>query len=224
VRLADDPPPLPSPPREGPNDGESSRRVTLHVVAGEERVTLAAWCRVGVWTTLQDVEAIDFVVRESWGRLQERAPRLLARVEDQVLGGVIARLRPEEDGSVSFEVEVSEARLLPGETAGIWHGQRVALRRPQRHGFRFRGRGSSGLVAEWDSVRVWLGDPPSDAPERDGVFVLGDGGFEAFEETWRLVDPVHVVAEGVERMDYRLERERRAAGFDGDRAYGSLGG
>jgi hypothetical protein len=221
--LADDPPPRPSPPRDGPNDSESSRRVTVHVVAGEERVTLAAWCRVGVWTTLQDVEAVDFVVRESWGRLLERKPRLLARVEDQALGGVIARLRPEDDGSVSFEVEVAEARLLPAETAGIWHGQRVVLRRPRRHGYRFSGRGSSGIVAEWDPVRVCLGDVP-EAPRREGAFALGEGGaWETFEETWRLLDPVHVVAEGVERMDYRLERERRAAGFDGVRAYGSSG-
>jgi hypothetical protein len=209
LRLADDSQPLPSPPREGPNDSEQSRRVSVHVVVGAEQVALEAWCRVGVWTTLQDLEAIDFVVRESWGRLGERKPRLLARVGDQAPGGVLARLRPEEDGSLSFEVEVSEARLLPAETAGTWHGQRVALRRPERHGYVFLGRAPSddaGLVAEWEgAVRVHVGGLHG-GPAATAVSA------EAFEETWRLVEPVHVVAEGVERMDYRLERVRRAAG------------
>lgn len=221
LALADDPPPLPSPPREGPNDGTDSRWLSVVVASGDEEVTLEAWCRVGVWTTLQDWRAVDFVTRESWGRLGERRPRLLARVQDQALGGVLARLRPEEDGGVSFHVEVAEARLLPSETAGIWHGQRVVLRRPQRHGYRFRGRAASddaGPVAAWDgAVRVFLGGR-REAGAGPGVFVAGAGeaAAETFEETWRLLEPVHVVADGVERMDYRLQRERRAAGFEQD--------
>ena len=209
-------------------------------------VTLAGWFRVGVWTTLSHQTGRDFIVREAWGRLGERKPRLLLRVLDQAIEGVLARLRPNEDGSTDFIVELAEVRILPGEPLDDYHGQVVQFARPRRHGYRFQGRapaGWVGAVARWEpGVAVYFGEPvpdPLQAAEeppapvvrfriaRERGFAAGPHpAVEAFVEEWRPARPVPVVADGVERKDYRLEHARLAAGFltgeDGERViYGS---
>lgn len=236
--LSAQPPPPPAPPARGPFESATSREVVLIVRAREKRVRLHAWCRVGVWTTLQRARTRDFKARESWGRLGQRSPRLLARIVDQALDGVVTRLRPEEDGSLSFHVEVGQVKRQASRTVGMYHGQRVTLAHVERRGLRFDGRapaGWTGAVARWGGAfAVHLGE------ERDGPppgalhfraaglegFVAGSRPMaETFHETWEPADPVHVVADGVERMDFRLVRRRRAAGFvtdadGGTRTYG----
>jgi hypothetical protein len=196
------------------------------VTAGGDTVRLEAPCRVGVWTTLERVRAREFVERESWGRLGDRAPRMLARVTDSVLGGVVARLRPEEDGSLSFVVEVAETERGSGRTVAIYHGRRVVLGEPRRRGYRFSGSapaGFSGAVARWgDAVAVEVGGAGGPPPPGTVRFTsLGEAGFvagarpaaEAFVEEWEPAEPFRFEADGVERMDYRLVKRRSAAGF-----------
>ena len=218
------PPPLAA-PAEGRSDSATSRPVALLVTAGKDAVRLEAPCRVGVWTTLERVRARGFVQRESWGRLGDRPPRLLARVTDDALEGAIARLRPEEDGSLSFVVEVAECERGAGRTVAMYHGQRVTLGKPRRQGYRFSGSapaGFAGAVARWgDAVEIEVGGPGG--PPRGVVRFasLGEAGFvagaspaaEAFVEEWEPAEPFRFEADGVERMDYRLLRKRSAAGF-----------
>lgn len=219
------PPPMAA-PEEGRSDSASSRLVTLDIRAGGAAERLEAPCRVGVWTTLERVRARDFVQRESWGRLGTRSPRLLARVEDQALEGVIARVRPEDDGSLSFLVEVAECERGPGRTVAMYHGRRVALGQPRRTGYRFVGSapaGFSGAVARWgNAVEIDVGGAGGPPPPGTVRFTsLGEEGFvagaqpaaEAFAEEWEPAEPVRFEADGVERMDCRLVRTRSAAGF-----------
>jgi hypothetical protein len=188
-------------------------------------VRLEAPCRVGVWTTLERVRAREFVQRESWGRLGDRPPRLLARVTDSALGGVVARLKPEEDGSLSFVLEVAETERGAGRTVAMYHGQRVALGGPRRRGYRFSGSapaGFSGAVARWGALEIEVGGAGGPPPAGVVRFAsLGETGFvagarpsaETFLEEWEPAEPFRFEADGVERMDYRLVRKRSAAGF-----------
>jgi hypothetical protein len=212
-------------PAEGPSDSASSRAVTLVVRAGGAEERLEAPCRVGVWTTLERVRAREFVQRESWGRLGDRPARLLARVTDQALEGVIARVRPEEDGSLSFVVEVAECERGPGRTVAMYHGRRVALGEPRRTGYRFVGSapaGFAGAVARWgDAVEVEVGGRGGPPPGAVRFVSMGESGFvagerpaaEAFAEEWEPAEPFRFEADGVERMDCRLVCRRSAAGF-----------
>lgn len=236
--LSAQPPPPPAPPARGPFESAASREVILIVRAREKRARLHAWCRVGVWTTVQRARTRDFKARESWGRLGQRPPRLLARIVDQALDGVVTRLRPEEDGSLSFHVEVGQVRRQGSRTVGMYHGQRVTLAHIERHGLRFHGRAPArwtGAIAGWgDELAVHLGEEREGPPPRalrfraDGLegFVAGERPMaETFHETWEPAEPVHVVVDGVERMDFRLVRRRQAAGFltdadGGTRTYG----
>ncbi len=227
TRLPLDPrPPTLGAPAEGRSDSPASRPVVLLVNAGKDTVRLEAACRVGVWTTLERVRAREFVARESWGRLGDRPPRLLVRVTDSAPEGVVARLKPEEDGSLSFVVEVAEIERGSGRTVAIYRGQRVALGAPRRRGYRFSGSapaGFSGTVARWgDAVEVEVGGAGGPPPPRVVRFVsLGEAGFvagarpaaETFLEEWEPAEPFRFEADGVERMDYRLVRRRSAAGF-----------
>jgi hypothetical protein len=218
-------PPPQAAPAEGRSDSATSRPVLLVVRAGRGTATLEAPCRVGVWTTLERVRAREFVQRESWGRLGDRPPRLLARVTDDALEGVIARLRPEEDGSLSFVVEVAESERGAGRTVGMYHGQRVTLGSPRRQGYRFSGSapaGFMGSVARWgDAVEIEAGGPGGPPPGAVRFTALGEAGFvagaspaaETFVEEWEPAEPFRFEADGVERMDYRLVRKRSAAGF-----------
>jgi hypothetical protein len=202
--------------------------VVLIVRAQEKRTRLHAWCRVGVWTTLQRARVRDFKARESWGRLGQRPPRLLARITDQALDGIVTRLRPEEDGSLSFFVEVGQVKRRASRTVGMYHGQRVTLASVERRGLRFHGRapaGHTGPIARWGGFAVYLGEERQEPPPGALHFRAGDvSGFvagpqpmaETFQESWDPVEPVHVVVDGVERMDFRLKRMRRAAGFSTD--------
>jgi hypothetical protein len=102
--------------------------------------------------------------------------------------------------------------------AGVFFGRRVHLGRPRRHGFRFAGRAPadwSGALARWGrDVAVGLGGA---APAGDDAMVVGrQAGAEYFTEHWQVADPVHVRADGIERVDYRLRRVRRASGFSPD--------
>ncbi len=232
------PPAPPRPPHEGANDSLQSREVHLEIDDGGAPQRLAAWCRVGVWTTLDRTVAHRFVLRESWGRLGDRPPRLLARVEDDVQGGIVARVRPEADGSLSFHVEVAEAEVLPARTVGIYHGQRVVLAPAARHGYRFSGTvpaGYEGVIACWrPGVVLSLGPAGSGVEGVRGpsgavhvrapgthALVPGRGCLaEAFVERWSLRQPVHVVEEGIERMDFRFGRDREAVGFSTEGARG----
>lgn len=243
VLLSDDPPPPPGPPDESPFDSANSVRVSVQVRSGRRFLSLDAWCRVGVWTTIRKQVPRDFAVRETWGRLGRREPKLIVRVRDQAMEGVFARLRPNEDGSLDFLVEVAEARIPPAQPIDIFHGQPVGLPPARRHGYHFRGRappGWQGAVARWgNSIEVDLGSipetifgllPPGAVRFRVGAVegaITGEAHqVEAFVEEWQPAEPVHVPADGVERMDYRLESVRHAAGFrtdaDGRRTtYGS---
>jgi len=226
TRLPLDPrPPQHLAPAEGRSDSATSRPVLLLVRAGAEEVRLEAPCRVGVWTTLERVRAREFVQRESWGRLGDRPPRLLARITDSVLGGVIARLRPEEDGSLSFVVEVAETERGAGRTVAMYHGRRVALGEPRRRGYRFSGSapsGFAGAVAGWGAaVTVEVGGLGGPPPGTVRFTALGEAGFvagaspaaETFVEEWTPAEPFRFEADGIERMDYRLVKRRSAAGF-----------
>ena len=229
LSLSAEPPPPPAPPAQGPFESATSREFTLIVRVQEKRVRLHTWCRVGVWTTLQRARTRDFKARESWGRLGERPPRLLARVVDQALDGFVARLRPEEDGSVSFHIEVGQVKRRASRTVGMYHGQRVTLANVERRGLRFRGRAPArwtGPIARWGGhVAIHLGEERAEAPpdalhfradEVEGLVAGPHPMAETFHETWEPAKPVHVVIDGVERMDYRLVRTRRAAGFSVD--------
>ena len=224
--LSAEPPPLPAPPAQAPFESVTSREVVLIVRARERGARLHAWCRVGVWTTLQRARMRDFTVRESWGRLGQRSPRLLARVVDQALDGVVTRLRPEADGSLSFHVEVGQVTVRPSRTVGMYHGQRVSLSDLERRGLRFHGRAPArwtGPIAQWgEQVAIHLGEEREGPPPRALRFRADDlEGFvvgphpmaEVFLETWDPAEPRHVVVDGVERMDFRLVRTRHAAGF-----------
>jgi hypothetical protein len=217
-------PPPHAQPAEGMSDSPSSRPVLLLVTNGEEAVSLEAPLRVGVWTTLERVRAREFVARESWGRLGDRPPRLLARVEDSALGGVIARLKPEEDGSLSFVVEVAETERGEGRTVAMYHGRRIALAGPVRRGYRFEGSapaGFSGAVARWGALEIEVGGAGGPPPGTVRFTALGESGFvagaqpaaETFVEQWEPAEPFRFEADGVERMDYRLVERRSAAGF-----------
>lgn len=218
------PPPL-TPPADGASDSPSSRPVTLIVHAGGDTARLEAPCRVGVWTTLDRVRAREFVARESWGRLGSRPPRLLSQVTDAALEGVIARLRPEEDGSLSFIVEVADAERGAGRTVAMYEGRRVTLGDPKRKGYRFVGSapaGFSGSVARWgDAVDIEVGGPGGPPPRVVRFTSLGEAGFvagaspaaETFVEEWEPAEPFRFEADGIERTDYRLVRQRSAAGF-----------
>ena len=217
-------PPPHAPPADGLSDSASSRPVVLFVAAGTETVRLEAPLRVGVWTTLKRVRAREFVQRESWGRLGNRPPRLLARITDSALGGVVARLRPEEDGSLSFVVEVAETERGEGKTVAMYEGRRIALGGPQRRGYRFAGSapaGFTGAVARWGALEIDVGGPGGPPPGAVRFEALGEAGFvagpfpeaETFVEGWEPAEPLRFEADGVERMDYRLVKRRSAAGF-----------
>jgi len=218
------PPPLAA-PTDGASDSATSRPVAIVVRAGGDTVRLEAPLRVGVWTTLERVRPREFVQRESWGRLGDRPPRLLSRVTDAALEGVIARLRPEADGSLSFVVEVADAERGEGRTVAMYEGRRIALGAPRRKGYRFVGSapaGFSGVVARWgDAVEIEVGGPGGPPPDVVRFAALGETGFvagahpaaETFVEEWEPDKPFRFEADGVERMDYRLVRKRSAAGF-----------
>jgi len=197
------------------------------VHASGTSVRLFAWCRVGVWTTLDQVRPRTFVVRESWGRLGQRTPRLLARVRDQALDGVIARVKPLDDGRLLFLVEVAETDMRPSLNVDIYEGQRVALGQPLRHGVRFSGSAPAGWIgpiARWDEeIVIYAGEERGTLPPPGALLfaALGESGFvagrtpaaETFVEEWIPEAPSHFEADGIERMDYRLVQHRSAAGF-----------
>jgi len=232
LALADDPPPLPAPPRDGPNDSDRLRfvRVAVHV-DGRVALRWKGHLRVGVWTTLDRWQAEEFVTRESWGRLGERRPRRLARIEDELLFGASVRVRPEEardgDAFVSFAAEVASGEVGDARTAGTFHGRDVELPAPRRHGYRLLGRAPAafvGPVARWNGVVVYLGDdregrgpPPGscffEAPGAAGFVAGTPARVEAFVRPWTPAEPIEVQADGVERADFRLVDRRRAAGF-----------
>ena len=206
------------PPATGRFESRSSRDTRFVVLVGGDRVELRAFLRVGVWTTLQRVHGVSFTLRESWGRLGERSPRRLAQVEEQLVAGVIARLRPNGDGSLSFVLEVSAASRGAARPVGEFHGEPVTMEQPRRHGYRFAGRAPArwtGLVAHWPgAVAAWLGE--AGEPPGDGVVAGKEAEAEAFVETWDPVDPVHTRADGIERTEFRLRRTRKAAGLRPD--------
>jgi hypothetical protein len=224
VELAADPPPDVAYPTEGLPESDASREIRLEARSGDRTVALHAFCRVDVWTTLQEIQPERFVVREAWSRLGERDPKLLRRVEDDVVGGVVVRLRPERDGSLRFVIEASLASVGDAEKVGAFHGTDVELARPRRHGYLFVGRappGYAGVLAAWPGA-VQVGYPG--ALEVGGL-VAGAVRAEAFVEEWSPVEPRHNRADGIESVEYRLAMRRRAAGFraDGDGWYKSYG-
>lgn len=223
--LTGEAPPLPTPPRTGPFDSTASREVRIVVAFNGRDIEVAAFCRVGVWTTLDSTRAYAFVTRETWGRLEERRPRRLRRVLDQALAGVTVRVRPEPRGELSFQAEVAQVTMAPMRTVDLYHGQRIALSEPSRHGFRFWGSvppGHLGLIAGWGDVTVHLAErgdvPPRGAlrfraGEEAGLVAGERAAAETFAEAWVPKKPIHIVADDIERKDYRLAMERRAAGF-----------
>ncbi|MFQ5844641.1 MAG: hypothetical protein ACE5JG_06580 [Planctomycetota bacterium] len=194
-----------------------------------ERVVLEAWCREGVWTTLESVRYRPFVVRETWGRLGRRRPRMLRRVRDQVWEGVVARLRPEPRGGLSLHLEVARAGAGRAVEAGVFEGRPVVLPAPVRYGYRFfcrLGR-RTGAVAAWrPGVVVFLGE---ERPPPAGALTFGCGGgdgfgagapaeLESFVEEWPAAPPRLEEAGGVLFGDFRLAPVRRASGFRVDAA------
>jgi len=237
LELSTEAPLPPPPPRTGAFDATSSRQVRIVVDVGGKTVALGAWCRVGVWTTLDAVKAKDFTIREAWGRLGDRPPRLLTRIYDQAFAGVIARLRPESDGSTSFHIEIAAAEDTGRKELGEYHGRRISLVTMRRHGFRFRGRapkGFEGVVARFTpGVLVHMGRADVEpvtatrftAGAHSGLVVGRLAAAETFVEEWLPEEPIHIQADGVERKDYRLRRKRSASGFrpsgDGWQSYGA---
>ncbi|MGQ0613520.1 MAG: hypothetical protein ACT4PV_07285 [Planctomycetaceae bacterium] len=225
LQLSPAPPPREAPPDSGPSDAAEARRIDLLVACGPEAVTLSGWCRVGVWTTLEQTRAEPFVVRESWGRLGVRAPRLLARLTDDLISGAVARLRPEAGGALTFRIEVAQGRIDAPAPCGTFEGRTILLPRPRRHGYRFSGTvppRHAGRIAVWSpGVEVFLLGPGEETASilqfeaTGGVgLVAGEAsGAEAFLEEWRPLPPQWIDAEGVRRGDFRLERRRSAAGF-----------
>jgi hypothetical protein len=197
------------------------------VQSGGTTIHLEAYCRVGVFTTLENVRPVAFTTRESWGRLGARPPRLLARVRDDFARGVTARLRPLRDGALEWQVEVADGEAGHPRPVGVFHGQTVELPRPRRHGYLLGAvapAGYEGVLASWEGgAVVSLGVEPSPSPPRgalrfraEGVsgFILGAAPHaEAFVEEWAPVEPVLVDADGVERADFRVAMRRSAAGF-----------
>jgi len=227
VPLTDAPPALPS-PEPGAPDSASATFVEAIVRSGGREVKLGAWCRDGVWTTLDRRDARAFVVRESWGRLGERAPKRLARIEWDLVTGVVLRVKPERAGGIAFHAEISEGGIDPPRPVGTFEGVEISLPRPRRHGFRFSGslRGdANGVVASWTpGVELRLaalgsaGAAPGPALRFRAAgatgHVVGEAAAaETFVEEWIPVPPVIVDAEGVKRADFRLQPTRRAAGF-----------
>lgn len=205
--------------------------VRIVVEVGDRVVELWSWCRVGVWTTLQELRPERFVTRESWGRLGQRRPRMLARIHDEALGGIVTRLRPERDGSLSFLVEVSAVDSGKLQPAGRFFHKTILLGHPRRHGYRFRGRAPAewqGPLARWaGAVTVRLAGASETAVAPGGSFVAGkQASAETFVEEWVPAKPIHVHADGVMRADFRLKRRRRASGFkpDGRGWYNTYGG
>ena len=237
LELTTEAPRPPQPPRTGAFDSTKSRYTELVVDVQGKIVTVGAWCRVGVWTSLDAVEPREFIVREAWGRLGKNPPRLLTRIYDQALAGVVARMRPEADGTLSFHVEIAAAADTGRQDLGDYHGQPVSLVTMRRHGYRFHGRAKNryrGVVARWGSdVSVHLGDagalPSSPVRFRAGStegFVVGSRvEAETFVEEWLPGKPIHIQADGIERKDFRLIRRRSASGFrprgEGWQTYGA---
>ncbi len=223
--LSPEPPPWEGPPDSGPSDAASARQVELLLACGPEAITLSGWCRVGVWTTLEETRAEPFVTRESWGRLGARAPRRLARITDDLVSGAVARLRPEANGALSFRIEVAQGRIDKEAPSGSFEGHAILLPRPRRHGFRFSGtlpRGHAGRIAVWaPGVEVFLLGPGEETAAvlqfevegGAGLVAGGASGAEAFLEEWLPLPPLLIDADGVRRADCRLERRRSAAGF-----------
>jgi len=197
------------------------------VRCGGDRRQLEATCRVGVWTTLESVRPVSFALRESWGALGDRPPRLLAQVRDDFPRGVIARVRPERDGSLAWRVEVSDGDAGPPRPVGVFRGRTIELPRPRRHGYRFASRlpaGFLGAAASWEggpSVHVGEEAGPAapagalrfDAEGARGFVAGSDPEAEAFDEEWIPVEPLLLDFDGVERADFRTAPKRRAAGF-----------
>ncbi|MHC4958607.1 MAG: hypothetical protein ACYTGN_09535 [Planctomycetota bacterium] len=224
LELAADPPPDVAFPTTGIPESDASREIRLVARAAERSVVLHAFCRVDVWTTLQEIAPERFVVRESWSRLGEREPRLLRRVEDDVVGGIVVRLRPERDGSLSFVIEASSASVGPKRKVGAFFGADIELALPRRHGYLFVGRappGYDGVLAAWPgAVQVGF----AEATETAGLLV-GAVRAEAFVEEWAVADPVPDKRDGIESVEYRLTMRRKAAGFspDGEGWYKTYG-
>jgi len=232
----DAPPPPTPPPAEGYPEAARAVPLAVEVVVGERRSRLRARCRVGVWTSLVDLAGEDFVVRESWGRLGERRPRLLLRVNDQVLSGVTVRLRPTDDGAVEFMAEIAGIDVRAPEILEEWFGETVSLRRPRRHGYRFEGRAPAAgpaLLASWgERLRVVLlagvdgeadAEDATPAAPAPGVRFAVDGWsgsvagrevrVERFVEDWAVVPARAIVADGVQRKEWRLAPDLASAGF-----------
>ncbi|MEE8107031.1 MAG: hypothetical protein V3T86_15960 [Planctomycetota bacterium] len=218
-------------PAEGTPYSIDSRRTTLFISTGESElapgaeaeldvpVVLDAWCRVGVWTTLQRIQGRPFLVRESWGRLGEKKPRRLHQTYDDLITGVIARVRPEADGSLRFRIEVADGETVSVARIGDFEGNEVLFPAPRRFGYRFDGTVlpgvNVGVIARWSpGVEIRLGDATTDevAPKRfrfragsaNGFVVGTRGRVEAFSEQWGPAPPVIVDDGGILRGEFRF--------------------
>lgn len=226
--LTDRYPPAPAPERAAPFDSEEATRIRLFVDAGGETVALEGWCRVDVWTTLEHYHPTPFAVRESWGRLGTRPPKLLARLEEDLGRGITARLRPRRDGTLEYRIEVGDGVVGEEAVVGIFYGKRISLPRPVRRGFFFAGAAPGnyrGPLAAWQpGVTLRLGEDPAPPAGTLTFTARGSRGFvvgsqvraETFREEWKPAEPVFIDADGVERGDFRLVVSRRTAGFQVD--------
>jgi len=206
-------------PAEGTPYSVDSRRTTLFVSARETDVVLDAWCRIGVWTTLQRIKGQPFLVRESWGRLGTKRPRRIHQTFDDLITGVIARVRPEADGSLRFRIEVADGETVSLARLGEFEGNEILFPAPRRFGYRVDGSVppgvNAGVIARWSpGVEIRLGDAAAVTVARPRLeftagsasgFVVGrTGRVEAFSEQWGPAPPVIVDDGGILRGEFRF--------------------
>jgi len=227
--VADAPPPA-ADRTDGRADGPAPRWIEFRLATPAGGTTWGAYCRVGVWTPIDERAATRFVQDETWSRLGDREPRRMQREFGAVWSGPLARVRPTADGAIDFVVEVSEGRVDEGEPR-TWHGATVPLPLPFQRTYRFTGRapaGHAGPIARWGGLLVSLSDPESDASAADSPRRTFNHGFvcgpdaEAEYETiaWKPKEPVERSFDGVLQARFRLAPERSAAGFRADKTYG----
>jgi hypothetical protein len=206
---------------DGHHDGPRPRWIEIRV--GETK--LGAWCREGVWTPLDERKATAFVVRESWSKLGDRAPRRLSQVEDAVWNGPLARLRPTRDG-IDFVVEVFEGKVERGMEQS-WRGTTIRLPKPSQRSYRFEGRvppGHRDMIAEWGTLRITLHDsleptaPPSMTVYKYGVVAGERAVYE--ERSWSHAEVVERDYDGVMQAVFALTMTRKAAGIHDGKEFG----
>ena len=140
----------------------------------------------------------------------------------------MARLHPRTDGTVDFVVEITKGDVASGGPSVRWEGAEIRFPQPRQTLYRFEGRGGKGAVAQWGGLVVTLLDgdaKPSTSVAFNHGFVEGGTHARAeYEVTeWRAVETTERDLEDVRQATFRLQRDRRAAGFRYDVGWKTFG-